>query len=81
MKLTSILVKATWDDEANVWVAQSTDIEGLATEADTLEALRDKVLRIIPELIEFNGIDSNLSDIPVHILAQQTARISNPCLG
>ena len=41
MTRIAILVKATWDDEARVWVAESSDIQGLVTEADTLEALRD----------------------------------------
>jgi hypothetical protein len=27
-----IHVRAEWDDDAKVWVASSTDIEGLATE-------------------------------------------------
>jgi predicted RNase H-like HicB family nuclease len=78
MKQMSILVRATWDDEAGVWVAESSDINGLATEAETLEDLRSKILVMIPELIELNGIDSDLAEIPVHILAQQYTRIANP---
>lgn len=78
MKRFSIIVKATWDDEAAVWVAESTDIEGLATEADTLEELRAKVLAMIPELITFNGLQSDLPEIPVHIMAEQSARVANP---
>ncbi len=35
MTRIAILVKATWDDEARVWVAESSDIQGLVTEADT----------------------------------------------
>lgn len=79
MKLISIVVKATWDDDAKVWVAQSSDIQGLATEADTLETLRNKVLAMIPELLELNGFDSDLPEIPVHIMAQQCAKVLNPC--
>jgi hypothetical protein len=43
MKRKSIIVRADWDDAAGVWVATSTDIDGLATEAPTLEALRLRV--------------------------------------
>ncbi|GAB4337211.1 MAG: hypothetical protein OHK0047_26800 [Leptolyngbyaceae cyanobacterium] len=32
-------VSAFWDEAAAVWVATSEDIPGLATEADTIEAL------------------------------------------
>ena len=73
----SIVVKATWDDAARVWVAESDDIAGLVTEAETFDGLREKVLRMIPELIELNGFDSDLPEIPVHILAQQTTLVAN----
>jgi len=80
MKHKSIIVRADWDDEAEVWVATSTDIDGLATEAPTLEALRSKVLVIIGVLLELNREFSDLAEIPVHIMTQQTARIRNPCV-
>ena len=51
-----ILVRADWDDDAKVWVATSADIDGLATEAATLEELRDKVLAMVGELAELNGL-------------------------
>ncbi|MGO8952421.1 MAG: DUF1902 domain-containing protein [Rhodomicrobium sp.] len=73
-----ILVRADWDDEAKVWVAGSADIEGLATEAATLEELRDKVLAMVEELAELNRLSSDLPEIPIHIMAGQTARIPNP---
>ncbi len=75
---TLILVRADWDDEAGVWTASSTDIQGLATEAATLEELREKVLTMVAELAELNGLDSRLPEIPIHIMAGQTARIPNP---
>jgi hypothetical protein len=49
-------VEALWDEEAGVWVATSDDIRGLVTEAETLEALRSKLLEIVPELIRENGV-------------------------
>jgi predicted RNase H-like HicB family nuclease len=75
----TIYVKATWDEEAEVWVAESDDIEGLITEAATLEALRDRVLIMIGELLELNGGGrSDFPEIPVHILAEQVTRVVNP---
>ena len=72
------VVRAEWDDEAKVWVVSSTDIAGLATEAATLQELRDKILAMVEELAELNGLPSDLREIPVHIMAGQTARIPNP---
>jgi predicted RNase H-like HicB family nuclease len=48
------LVKAQWDDEAEVWVAESDDIPGLITEAATMEYLIKKLKILIPELIAAN---------------------------
>ena len=48
-------VHAQWDEEAKVWVASSDDVPGLATEADTTEALVQKLKTLIPELLELNG--------------------------
>jgi predicted RNase H-like HicB family nuclease len=49
-------VKAFWDSEALVWVATSEDVPGLVTEAETIEALTQKLRVIIPELVVFNRI-------------------------
>lgn len=45
-------VQADWDPEAGVWVATSEDVPGLATEAETIEALTEKLRVMIPELLE-----------------------------
>ena len=52
-----ILVRAQRDELAGVWVATSEDVPGLVTEAATLEDLQDKVLVMIPELLEANQIE------------------------
>lgn len=49
-------LQATWDAEASVWVAESEDVAGLVTEAETLEALLAKLRVLIPELLEANGL-------------------------
>jgi hypothetical protein len=50
-----LTVRATWDAEASVLVAESDDVPGLITEADDLEALMSKLRTMIPELLEANG--------------------------
>jgi predicted RNase H-like HicB family nuclease len=49
-------VQADWDPEAEVWVATSDDVPGLATEAATIEILTEKLRTMIPELLEANQL-------------------------
>jgi Domain of unknown function (DUF1902) len=76
--MNSIIVKAEWDSDAAVWVASSDDVPGLAAEAATLEILRPKVLAMIADLIEDNGIFVQLSEIPIHIMAHSLDRMTVP---
>jgi predicted RNase H-like HicB family nuclease len=52
-------VQADWDPEAEVWVATSGDVPGLATEAETIEGLTAKLRTLIPELLEANRVSSD----------------------
>jgi len=72
-----LLVRADWDPEANLWVADSDDVPGLATEADTVERLIAKVDVMIPELLELNGWPDQ-EEVPFEILMRRfdTARRS-----
>ncbi len=49
-------VSAFWDEEATVWVATSEDVPGLATEADTIEALSQKLRDLVPDLLLSNHV-------------------------
>jgi len=68
-----IIVHADWDPEASVWVATTTDLKGLVTEAATIEALRAKLPGIILDLLEEYGI----SDLPpsIEIVARASDRL------
>ena len=46
------IVRAAWDEEAKVWYVEDSDVPGLATEAATLEGLKQRVREIIPDLLE-----------------------------
>jgi predicted RNase H-like HicB family nuclease len=69
-------VQCTWDAEAAVWVAASDDVPGLATGADTLDALVEKLKVVIPELLEANGLllPDHQDDIPFVIMAERHER-------
>ncbi len=69
--MTKVLfIRAEWDDEAAVWVATSDDVPGLATEADTLEALSAKLDVMVPELLDANAFPGG-GEVPFELLARK----------
>lgn len=48
-------VDANWDDDAEVWVAQSDDVPGLVAEADSRAHMVEKLRILVPELLELNA--------------------------
>lgn len=75
-----VRVEAEWDPEAAVWVAESDDVPGLVAEAETVEALTEKLRVLIPELIALNNVDVVTDDhgVPFHLLAQRHERTRLP---
>lgn len=57
-------INAEWDAEANEWVATSEDVEGLAIEAATMDALIERLKIIIPELMELNHTERIDTELP-----------------
>ncbi len=49
-----VRVRAEWDEEASVWVAESPNLPGLVTEADTAEQLVAKLHLMVPELLSYS---------------------------
>jgi hypothetical protein len=70
-----IVVRATWDPEAEVWWTESSDLAGLNAEAPTLEGLRDKLPPLISDLIEENEPALRGTDIVVEIVAHTHTRV------
>jgi predicted RNase H-like HicB family nuclease len=67
MESSTYHVQADWDADANVWVATSEDVPGLATEAATIEELAARLRTLIPELLEANGL------LPAHTPSDRLA--------
>ena len=63
-------IRAEWDEEARVWVATSEDVPGLATEAETVESLIEKLRDMIPALLEANGI-SLAQEVQFEVLSRR----------
>lgn len=70
MSRKPLFVRAEWDEEADVWVATSDDIPGLATEESTLEGLVEKLKIMIPELLDANGIEQEY-EVPFEVLTRR----------
>ena len=47
----AVRVRAEWDEEAGMWVAESGNLPGLITEAETVELLFEKLRVMVPELL------------------------------
>ncbi len=58
-------VHTFFDDEAEVWVAESDDVPGLVTEAGSIDELISKLRILIPELLEENG--RHPSEVAYHL--------------
>ncbi|MGH7935092.1 MAG: DUF1902 domain-containing protein [Candidatus Binataceae bacterium] len=70
MEESTYLVRATWDAEAHVWVAESDDVAGLVAEAADVEDLAVQIRTLVPELLEANGCLPNSSEVLVKLVAE-----------
>lgn len=74
-----LIVTANWDDEAKVWVATSDDVPGLATEAESCEALIEKLKCMIPELLDANGYADGDEELPFQVRVNEAAHRATAC--
>ncbi len=75
---TILKILAAWDDEAQVWVAESDDVPGLVAEAETIPALLAKLKVLVPEMLEENGhLTQDDAEIAFELLASVTATAPN----
>lgn len=48
-------INLAWDNDADVWIATSSDIPGLVLESGSFDALLERVRFAVPELLELNS--------------------------
>jgi hypothetical protein len=53
-KRAAVRIRAEWDPEARVWFAESANLPGLVTEAETVELLFEKLRVMVPELLSYS---------------------------
>ncbi len=68
-------IQAEWDNEAHCWVASSEDVPGLATGAESLDALVHKLRVVVPELLYENGLLADeMFQVPFSLIAHHAER-------
>ena len=77
--LSALTVRAEWDSEAGVWVAESDDVPGLVTEADTLERLVERLPRVCGLRAHGGGCGARLWLILLGFLVWAVSRGSKIC--
>lgn len=65
-----IIVRAIWDKDASVWVAEAMNYPGIVTESPSFDQLLEKLKVMIPEIVEANNLSD---DIPFRLLADVCA--------
>jgi hypothetical protein len=65
-------IRAEWDNDASIWSATSDDVLGLATEADSIEILLNKLSSMVPELVLLNQL-TDQPEIVYEVLAHKSS--------
>ena len=71
-----VVVRVAYDPEASVWYVDHSDIAGLRAEADTVEALIQRLPGMLVDLIEENG--GGTGEYHVQIIASASTRVRVP---
>ena len=72
-----IVVKATYDEEGQVWFTESSDLPGLRIEASSVDELNAKLPGAILDLLENADGDGDPEecDVPVELIAHMSSRV------
>jgi hypothetical protein len=73
MKLT---IDVRWDGEASVWYAVSRNKTGLATESDSLDGLRERILSVLPDLLGSEAMANIEVELIVHGISKPEGQIA-----
>jgi hypothetical protein len=80
--MARFIIKAAYDEEAEVWCVQDSDVPGLATEAATFDEICDKIRTMVPELLEANawagGDGDGGGEVLLEIIAHRSFKVRLP---
>ena len=69
--MPNFIVKAHWDREALAWWAESDDVIGLVSEAETHEQLVENLRQLIPELLTLNMPEMDRRHVTFELISDQ----------
>ena len=72
--MQELLIKLTWDSEAQVWIATSDDVPGLVLESGSFDALVERIRFTVPELLTLNG--SLSASLQLRMVSERCERIA-----
>lgn len=76
MSAVTIIVRAQWDEKAQVWVAESPDLPGLIMEAANQGELLRKLEIALPDLIADSEFATHgLPEIPVCVMSEVLTKV------
>jgi Domain of unknown function (DUF1902) len=67
-------IHAFWDAEAEVWSAEAENLPGLVTEADSIDALMDKLRVMVPELLSYSPDLAARLGPDIHLVSERSFR-------
>jgi|GluameStandDraft_1065615.scaffolds.fasta_scaffold124903_1 hypothetical protein len=73
MHIMEYIIKFTWDNTADVWIATSDDIPGLVLESGSYDALLERVRFAVPELLALNS--PKVSPVTLAFLSERRERM------
>lgn len=65
-------IRVKWDEEARVWYVDESNVPGLVTEAETIEAMLAKLEVMVPEMLDENGL-LHEAGVPFDLLVHRRA--------
>ena len=78
MKAQTYTIVAAWDDEAEVWYTEDSDVPGLVVEAADFETFVSEARQLVPELLKLNGAlpDPPVQSSPLHVVRSEEVRLA-----
>ena len=74
MAVRSLTFRALRDEEAGVFYTECDETCGIVAEAETVEELRENLLKIIPEVLKLNDTVAVKEAVPISSQSHQVLR-------
>lgn len=73
--MKELIVRATWDSEAQAWIAFSEELPGLAIEHRDFDQVMEILLDVGPDLVASN-LRLDPKDVTFHLIAERVLPVA-----